>query len=370
LEISLNAVKYNSENFQYVPQELYIKDKDDYETKNEILLNSKEYFINKYPWREKGNYYLEKDQANYWKNLPKIFFEDFDFLKKVLQKNHKRCSQIQYFPLRLRNDKQFVEFFMKNEKISWYGSNACEYCPKFKKSKEILLLTLNTKNGAREVAMKNYFDDEELFLKAIQFQPLTFSQHSKFLKSKELVIKILKLKNFTYKKYHLYGYQNHSETFIPSLIKDFVFTNEELLDIIKSNGYFIHFLNLKEFNREFLLEAVKYSTNILKMNFEFDDEMLTEIMTYKGNNLKFASKEIKKNEKLVLLALKNSNVSIRYVSSELRSNKEFMTKVIDKRRIKFVTKELKDDKELFWKSKKYFKFIRDINIINIKFNFI
>jgi hypothetical protein len=135
----------------------------------------------------------------------------------------------------------------------------------------------------------------------------------------------------------------------------------------------------KQITKEEIIEKLKNNWAYLyriKEELKNDKEVVLAAIQDNGLAIKYASKELQNNKEVVLEAVKQNNWALEYASKELRSDKEFILKIlleskngillndIDKKFLedreivkeaikliplnyKYISKELRSDKEIF-----------------------
>jgi hypothetical protein len=116
-----------------------------------------------------------------------------------------------------------------------------------------------------------------------------------------------------------------------------------------------------------------------------------EAVKKNGRLIKYASEELKNDKEVVLEALTRDGCSLFYVSKELQNNREVVLEAVkqDGRSLFFASKELQElrnctcgckakwlffeklrnDKEVEWKSRGYFQWIKSIKKVDLNFKF-
>jgi len=133
----------------------------------------------------------------------------------------------------------------------------------------------------------------------------------------------------------------------------------------------------EEEKQELLLQIQEEeSGNILtyaNKEFRADKDLILEALKFGEFSLKHAPKEITNDEEIMIKAVEYSIMNFVRVSENLKKNKEFMLKVvsINKFALDYVYgyPEIQQDKEIIWKSKKYFLFFNKVPLENLNFKF-
>eukprot|EP01080_Neovahlkampfia_damariscottae_P009139 gene9139-1227_t len=360
-EISKRMIELYPKNYQYIPNQL----KDNFE----IIKVAEEYFVSQFHSDDTCYSY-----SQYWHRIPRYFAQNENFLKKIFRLHKFNNSYFEYFPKDLRSNEKLLNLFLNYEVISKRGKSALYYAPKeFQKRKDLILMSFNQSLHVKNYLNNEKFEDMDIALKAISVQPSTIIHVPKLMfQDKWFFSEMAKLKNVVCKQYskkHTAFSRSDLEIIFQDSLKNINFNEKELIEIIKENGNVLHFLNLKEYSKEFLFEAVKYCKDVFKMDFDFDRDLILHSMNCHGNNLKFASNELQDDEEVVYSAMMNSNVSLKFMSLRLRNEKRFVLKIIHGRKMEIKNcPTLKCDMEIVWRSK-YHKLIRDIDLKNIHFSF-
>eukprot|EP01080_Neovahlkampfia_damariscottae_P012174 gene12174-5664_t len=350
-----------SSNYEHIPTQF--KEKDD------IIPLAEGYYLSKLPFYDRSFI-----QSCYWTKLPNYFLKNFDFLKKAIQSRKFEHSVFQYLPKEYKEDEKYLIHFLKYEKVTRNGYSAFRFAPeKLRKKKEIIMLSLHNIYNIVECANLKLLNDKDVALKAMSNQPSMSHYIPKSLFDKEFATKVLKLKNVVFKQYprkDFSFYVGPMEFIAEDFLKNFNFSEEELINIIKENGNVLHFLDLGDYSKEFLFEALIYCKDALKIDFDFDRDLIMQSMKYHGENLKYAPNELRDDEEVVFSAFSvNPRMSFKFMSLRLRNEKQFLLNIIHGRRYQIKNcGELKNDVELFWKSH-YHNLIRDIDLKNVMFSF-
>ena len=124
----------------------------------------------------------------------------------------------------------------------------------------------------------------------------------------------------------------------------------------------------------FVLEAVKkkgtklwYASDELKNN----EEIVMAAVKNDGIALFSASDNMKNNKKIVLQAVQKKGRVFFGASDELRNDKKFLLEALNVNPEIFIlsSQEIQEDIELYWKSKRYFKFFNQVHTENLYFKF-
>ena len=155
------------------------------------------------------------------------------------------------------------------------------------------------------------------------------------------------------------------------LIEEFKNDKEIVLKAIEDDASALEYASEKlKHDKNFLFEAVELNGNVLKYIIEElqnDKTFVLKAVELNGYALEYASEEYKNDEEVVLTAVKPTNKhtyeymrnedtrnedTFKYASIELRNNKAFVLKVIDKNglALKYASEELQKDEEVIEKA--------------------
>jgi hypothetical protein len=229
--------------------------------------------------------------------------------KKFLEKIKTEDIALQFFslPFDLNTDKELAMEVVKKDGTLLFSMNES-----LKNDKEIVLAAIQDNPLSFRYASESLKNDREIVLKAIEGNPFNISNiRDTFKKDKSFILEIIKANSRAY-------------YYLDDLIQGDQFKNDRefAMNLVKY-GVPMHHTKFGD-DRDFVLEAVKSNGNILKNTWNF-----------------FFDKEI------AISAVKNNQNSF-----------------------DFVAQEMKEDMEIFWYSRGYFKRIVEIKTFDLRFEFI
>jgi hypothetical protein len=224
----------------------------------------------------------------------------------------------------------------KNEQLPKITVENFEFSsPSKKNNKKLLLNLIKTKYELVRFASKRLLDDEEVVSLAIQQDPFSLYWASDRLKNNE---------KFLY----------------PLIINDENVLREASESIKR--------------NKEFILKILKQNWKIFELlpkEVSKDKEIVQRAIENNGLALENCLDFYKNDKNLVLASVRSTWYSLEFASDSLRNDKDFIleTLKIEGSCLSCASEELQTDQELVWKSKQYFKCIKEVQTWNILFHF-
>jgi hypothetical protein len=140
------------------------------------------------------------------------------------------------------------------------------------------------------------------------------------------------------------------------------------------------FFHMKEYRKktldceEFMKKAIELrGSNYFYASTEIQSKKEIELMAVSGSGemLKRMPKEFRNDIEIVSNAIKNNPKSLKHASNDLKDNKSLVIECVKKNPYSFIfaSSNLKNDIEIHWIKKRYFKLIREVNLLNVIFMF-
>eukprot|EP01080_Neovahlkampfia_damariscottae_P002021 gene2021-1528_t len=283
--------------------------------------------------------------------------DDFEIIKICVNQNG---LTLRNASKRLQDNIEIVLDAVRN-----YNSSLEFASQQLKSNVNVVMTAVKDYSGTHEsilpyVDSKFYFD-EEFVMEAIKHDPLSLLYiDEKFSKSRDIVK--IALSSFGGNlKYLNKKFQKDEELIVIALQNggDFQYVSEKLKN---DRNFCFRNLYLKCFhlyNEEFrkdekmILEAIKYNAiSILNVSnlFVITEEFLIEGIKKNGNLYNYLGEVMQKSKEICMLAYKNGMIfQLKGKPKEIR--------------------ELQNDTEIIWVKKKYFKLIREVSTYNLCFKF-
>jgi hypothetical protein len=324
---------------------------------------------------------FSSDKEFVWE-LMKMNFKAYEFADKTVKEDkdlyleylkHRKFS-LRNFPINLKDDR---DFFLKAVKIQG-GILAMNM--KFFEDKEIMAEAI--KNNGISIFNTNC-EDEELIYCSIRNSKSGFIYLEKSLQmNKEIQQEALKYKKslVIYLKDEL-NQDVDMELYIQCIRNDPISlslgekirNNEELMmEAIKSNHKSFKNAPYKfKTDKKFVEFAVNVNGECLRYvpkSFRMDKEIIRLAMKSNGYALKFAPLEFQDDFEIVKEAILQKNSSIRFASLRLLFDKKLILNARSNI-LQYLPKDIRSDKEIVWRTKKYHMWIKKVPMHDLKFIF-
>jgi hypothetical protein len=315
-------------------------------------------------------------------NLMKINFNAFKFSKvqddkdlflEYLKNVRKISSNFLYKSL--KRDREFIlkgvkingrilrmvdKEFKKDDEIHTEAVKNDGSCINYPcENKEIILCSVRNPKSGFLYLDKSFQKDEEVQQEALKYKESLIMNLKYDLNQdvdQELLIKCLRMNPV-----------NITKNF------EMLRNDEELMmEAIKSNHK--SFKNAStdlKFNKKFVKFAMKVNGECLKyvpQSLKMDKEIVMLAVKSNGYALKFAPKVYQDDFEIVKEAILQKNSSIRFASLRLHCNKKLILNARSNI-LQYLPKEIRLDKEIVWKTKKYHKWIQRIPLDDLNFYF-
>lgn len=173
----------------------------------------------------------------------------------------------------------------------------------------------------------------------------------------------IKTPKFDYDNYYNWRKKEAIDTLVNhwySVEGDPLLQNKEfILDIVKSNGWIIRYLNDRWKNdRDVVLASAKTGRcpilPYIHSKFSVDKEIALAIVTRRGWDLEHLNQNMKEDKDIAMAGVKNDGMAVKYLDQCMREDKEIMLAAIenDGLALQFVGHGLMSDKLLFFASLK------------------
>jgi hypothetical protein len=342
---------------------------------------------------------------------------DKKFIKRMIQiPKANLAQQFQFISKELQNDKNFIIEMIK------MSHEIYEHVPKkYFDDKEIVISAihnrrhvkinseklLNDRDFAKEAFKhnsdsftikqfpKSFREDRELCIICVSNNGYSLSEYPKFQNDKEVVLKAISGKGYFEHGFISDELMNDEDVILELLKRDYsifrqtpyekmkkFFDNEEIMmEVIKrQHAYFLpHRQILKNLNiARFSCLKNPRNYEIIPLEFKDDIELALGVVKNDGSYLQKMN-NFRNNKLIAKAAIENKIYSFRFVSYSLKMNRDF---IMDVCRIKDFMKVMRCfpfddnrkyhplafDREIEWKSKKYFKLIKEV-VSNVNFYF-
>jgi hypothetical protein len=147
-------------------------------------------------------------------------------------------------------------------------------------------------------------------------------------------------------KYPQSGIHITSTKSLETIPDDFKSNRSVVLDIVSQNGMLLQYAALELQNdKELVLAAV---SNSQYLNYAFkkwkdDYDVVCASIKYSGDTLQYASERLKDDLEIVKLAIKHKKVNLKYGSTRLRNNVEIYSDILD---LQYCLEEIRRNKKL------------------------
>ncbi|MBA3722028.1 MAG: DUF4116 domain-containing protein [Parachlamydiaceae bacterium] len=238
---------------------------------------------------------------------------------------------------------------------------ALQYIPeKINNAKDIVLAAVKQNGLALEFA-DEFFDDEEIALKAVETNGMALQYVSDRIKALKYIALAAVNQNGMAIKFvngDLIKDLEIVKTAITSnglaielISPDYWVDDDELaFNAIKNNAYCLAHLNLND-EFEFAIEAVKQNVDVYEI---LGDELLknieitSKVFSKNGLMLKYAPEEILNNKSIVLIAVTNNGLALEFTFESLQNDFDVALAAVtnDGQALEFVSEQLKKDPQI------------------------
>jgi hypothetical protein len=303
-------------------------------------------------WQLREKKYLEVNQSkgfSIFGFISKEWKNDKEMLIEIV-KIHGR--NLQYASHRLQNDKDVVL-----QAIDTHGYSIEYSSEEMKNNKEVVMAAVKKDGRNLRFASSELRNDKEIVLESVKMDGYNLQYASDELKKDSEVISIA-FEHNEYLKYFPEEWKLEKLKALNSMknntthrqvSQEISNQKEEMMKLVSMDGYNLRFASKSLRNdKELVSEALKtcfYSFEYASDELKNNKELVLEAVLKDGDNLQFASENMKQDKEIVMAAVKKDGYTLRFAT------------------------DLKDDMEIVWFSKKYFRSIKNVNVFDIKFKF-